>query len=136
MNGNNDDLFLQYMLEMGALSPEEEKLMRQQSMVDSLRENAMSTQQGKMVGNTYVAPSWAQYASQLGNAYMAKKGQGKLDEGYNEYTGKLLSKTGLLRDAIAKRKGAGVVTPSGALPVSGMGAVTKRPYDEENPYGP
>lgn len=133
MGGNNDDLFLEYMLDVGSLSPEEEKLMRQQSYVDSLRDKAMSNQQGRMVGNTYVAPSWAQYAAQLGNAWMARQGQNKLDEGYKDYSGNLVSKTKLLRDAIAKRKG---VTPPGALPVSGMGAVTKRPYDEENPYGP
>ena len=63
-----------YMVEMGAIDPQEEELQRQQAQIDALRDKSMQGQEGRMVGNTFVAPSITQYAAQLGNAYMARKG--------------------------------------------------------------
>ena len=63
-----------YMVEMGALTPQEEEVQRQQATIDALRDKSMQGQEGRMVGNTFVAPSFTQYAAQLGNAYMARKG--------------------------------------------------------------
>ena len=63
-----------YMVEMGALTPQEEEAQRQQATIDALRDKSMQGQEGRMVGNTFVAPSFTQYAAQLGNAYMARKG--------------------------------------------------------------
>jgi len=63
-----------YMVEMGALDPQAEELQRQQAQIDMLRDKGMQGQEGRMVGNTFVAPSITQYAAQLGNAYMARKG--------------------------------------------------------------
>lgn len=63
-----------YMVEMGALDPQEEEAQRQQATIDALRDKSMQGQEGRMVGNTFVAPSFTQYAAQLGNAYMARKG--------------------------------------------------------------
>ena len=63
-----------YMVEMGAIDPQEEELQRQQAQIDMLRDKGMQGQEGRMVGNTFVAPSITQYAAQLGNAYMARKG--------------------------------------------------------------
>ena len=63
-----------YMVEMGALTPQEEEVQRQQATIDALRDKSMQGQEGEMVGRTFVAPSFTQYAAQLGNAYMARKG--------------------------------------------------------------
>ena len=63
-----------YMVEMGAIDPQAEELQRQQAQIDMLRDKSMQGQEGRMVGNTFVAPSITQYAAQLGNAYMARKG--------------------------------------------------------------
>lgn len=128
MNGNdpmNNDLYIEYLLEMGALTPEQEKLARQQSYVDSLRQNANTPQQGRMVGNTYVAPSWAQYAAQLGNAWMARSGQKKIDEAYKAQNTTEQDAIGRIRAEIARRRG---VKPVVAMPQGGKG-----PYnpDEE-----
>ena len=73
-----------YMVEMGALDPQEEELQRQQAQIDMLRDKGMQGQEGRMVGNTFVAPSITQYAAQLGNAYMARKGNEKAAAGRSD----------------------------------------------------
>lgn len=129
---NNDDVYIQYLLEMGALSPEQEKLMRQQSYVDSLRQNATAAPEGQMVGRAYVAPSWTQYAAQLGNAFMARKGQQKLDEGYAAQKGQEISAVERIRQLVdARKRNAGPVTPAAAVPQARPW--TKRLPNEDEP---
>lgn len=132
----NDDLYLEYLLQMGGMRPEEEKLMRQQAMVESLRKNAADTPQGQMVGNQYVAPSWTQYASQLGNAFMARSGQKKLEEGYGKYN---TAQGDMLRDLqkrMAQRRAMSTgATPASMVPPAGTAGV-KRPWSpDEDEYG-
>lgn len=76
----NDDLMFEYLLQMGAMQPEQQELKRKQAMVDALRQG-VQPQQGQMVSGHYVAPGWSGVASQLANAYMAKQGQGQVDQG-------------------------------------------------------
>lgn len=75
----NDDLMFDYLLQMGAMRPEQEELRRRQAMIDALRGNAMTPQQGQMIGKHYVGPGIAGAISQLGQAYMAKQGQAGVD---------------------------------------------------------
>lgn len=82
----NDDAMFEYLAAYGMTRPEEEKLRRQQAMVESLRQNAMAGPQGQMVGRVYVPPSFTQYAAQLGNAYGARKGQQGVDYGIEDLT--------------------------------------------------
>ena len=124
---NENDLYIEYLLEMGAMTPEQEKLARQQSYVDSLRQNAIATPQGRMVGNTYVAPSWAQYAAQLGNAYMARSGQKKLDDAYKAQNTTEQDAISRIRASLARKRG---VTPAAEAPVGAY--VPKRPYGQED----
>jgi hypothetical protein len=128
---NENDLYIEYLLEMGAMTPEQEKLARQQAYVDSLRTDGTAAPQGRMVGNTYVAPSWSQYAGQLGNAWMARSGQKKLDEDYKAQNTTEQDAISRLRASIARKRG--VTLPSQA-PVGAY--VTKRPYgmEDEQPY--
>jgi hypothetical protein len=71
----NDNLMFDYLLEMGAMRPEQEEMKRKQAMIDALRGNSMNAPQGQMVGKHYVPPSLTQYAAQLGQGYMAGQGQ-------------------------------------------------------------
>lgn len=80
----NDDLMFDYLLEMGAMRPEQEEMKRRQAMVEALRGNTMQPLQGQMVGKHYVAPNIAQAAAQLGSAYMAKQGQAGVDQGMKD----------------------------------------------------
>ncbi|MEY4441025.1 MAG: hypothetical protein RL442_25 [Pseudomonadota bacterium] len=77
----NDDLMFEYLLQMGAMRPDQEELKRKQAMVDALRQNAMTPAQGQMIGKHYVAPSITQTLAQVGQGYFAKKGQGDVDTG-------------------------------------------------------
>ena len=77
-----------YMVEMGALDPQEEELQRKQTQIDMLRDRGMEGQEGRMVGNTFVAPSFTQYAAQLGNAYMARKGNEETKAGRDKIAAK------------------------------------------------
>lgn len=77
----NDELMFDYLLQMGAMRPEQDDLKRKQALVEALRKNAMTPMQGEMVGKHYVAPGLAQGIAQLGQAYLAKQGQGAVDQG-------------------------------------------------------
>lgn len=81
----NDDLMFEYLLQMGAMRPEQEELRKRQAMIDALRGNAMTPQQGQMIGKHYVAPGIAGAISQLGQAYMAKQGQQGVDAKMGEF---------------------------------------------------
>lgn len=76
----NDDLMFDYLLQMGAMRPEQDELKRKQAMVDALRKSALTPMQGEMVGKHYVAPGLAQGLAQMGQAYMAKQQQGGVDQ--------------------------------------------------------
>ena len=78
MNDNNDLLF-EYLLQMGAMRPEQEDLRRRQAMVDALRGQSLAPMQGQMVGKHYVAPGIANAIAQMGTAYMAGQQQKGVD---------------------------------------------------------
>lgn len=83
----NDDLMFDYLVQMGALRPDEAELKRRQAQVDALRKGAMSGPEGQMIGKHYVAPSMTQHLAQIAQGYMANKAQGGVDEqmrGMNE----------------------------------------------------
>lgn len=71
----DNEMMLDYLLGMGAMQPEMQDLRRRQAMVDQLRAQGMQAPQGQMVGKHYVPPSLTQYASQLGQGYMAGQAQ-------------------------------------------------------------
>lgn len=76
----NDDLMFDYLLQMGAMRPEQDELKRKQAMVDALRQSALTPAQGQMVGKHYVAPGIGQAIAQLGQGYMAGQQQGTVDQ--------------------------------------------------------
>lgn len=76
----NDDMMLQYLMESGAMRPEDDRLKRKQQMIDMLREQAMQPQRGQMAGQVYVAPI-GQAIGQIGQAYAAQQGQKGVDAG-------------------------------------------------------
>lgn len=71
----NDDQMFEYLVQMGAMRPEEAELRRRQAQVDALRKGAMSAPEGQMIGKHYVPPSITQYMAQLGQGYMAGQDQ-------------------------------------------------------------
>ena len=87
-----------YMVEIGALDPQEEELQRKQAQIDMLRDRGMEGQEGRMVGNTFVAPSFTQYAAQLGNAYMARKGNEETKAGRADIAAKRAESVGKFAD--------------------------------------
>lgn len=104
----NDEYMLEYLLQSGAMRPEEEELLRKQKMVDALRANSMESPQGQMVGKHYVAPSFTQYAAQLGNAYGARKGQQQVDAGMKTFNAKQGQMIKDLQAKIAAKRAAGI----------------------------
>ena len=89
----NDDLMFDYLLQMGAMRPEQEELRRKQAMIDALRGKSLEPMQGQMVGKHYVAPGIGQAIAQMGTAYMAGQQQKGADAGmagFNERQRKAL----------------------------------------------
>ena len=104
----NDEYMLEYLLQSGAMRPEEEELLRKQKMVDALRANSMESPQGQMVGKHYVAPSFTQYAAQLGTAYGARRGQEQVDDGMKKFNTKQGQMIKDLQARIAAKRAAGL----------------------------
>lgn len=125
----NDDLMLEYLLGVGQMQPEQQKLARSQSYVDALRQGGMTSPQGQMAGRVYVAPSLTQYAAQMGNAYMGRKGQEGLDVKYNDANAKQAAMIDALRKRMDARR-AGLPQPTPPQTTMGMSGKAVRPEDE------
>ena len=93
----NDDLMFDYLVSMGQMRPEEAELKKRQAMVDALRKNAMTPQEGQMIGKHYVGPGIAGAISQLGQAYMASKGQEGLDTRMRDFNSRQAAELEKLR---------------------------------------
>jgi hypothetical protein len=117
---NDDNMMFDYLLQMGAMRPEQEELRKRQAMVDALRGNAMAPMQGEMVGKHYVSPGIAGAISQLGQAYMAGQGQKGVDAKaleMNQKQQKSLQNMRIERERLRRlRFGSG----GGAMPSAGM----------------
>lgn len=77
----DDSLMFDYLVQMGAMKPEQDELKRKQAMVDLLRQKSMTPMEGQMIGKHYVAPGLAGALSQLGQGYFAAKAQQGVDTG-------------------------------------------------------
>lgn len=111
----NEDLMFDYLIQMGAMQPEEAELARKQAMVDALRKNSMTPLEGRMVSNHYVAPSMAQGLAQLGTAYMARKGQKSVDASMKDFNTRQKTALEALRATRAGNR------PVVAMPQGGKG---------------
>lgn len=80
---NSDMMMYDYLLEMGAMRPEEQQLARKQAMVDALRQGAMDPMRGQMAGRVYVAPGIGEAIAKMGTAYMAGQQQKGVDTAYS-----------------------------------------------------
>lgn len=109
----NDELMFEYLVQMGAMRPEEVEMARKQKQIDALRGMSMESPQGQMIGKHYVAPSITQYAAQLGQGYMAGKGQEAMNTQYGDFNKRQAEMLKELR----KKKNQGM---SYGLPAYGM----------------
>ena len=75
----NDDMMFEYLVQMGAMRPEELEMRRRQAQIDALRQDAGTPLEGQMVGKHYVAPNAVQALSKVGQSYLASKQQGAMD---------------------------------------------------------
>jgi hypothetical protein len=73
---NNEAMF-EYFMQMSAMQPEQQQMMRRQAMVDALRQRAMEDKKGQMVGGYYVAPS---IVSPIIDQLTARRDQKMIDE--------------------------------------------------------
>lgn len=119
----NDDLMFDYLLQMGAMRPEQDELKRKQAMIDALRGKAMEPMQGQMVGKHYVAPGIANAIAQMGTAYMAGQQQKGVDAGMAGFNDRQRQALEDLRKRRRAGMGSGgmtpVMDPYGGLPTYG-----------------
>jgi len=100
---NQDDMMFEYLIQMGAMRPEQIEMMRKQKQIDALRERSMDAPQGQMIGKHYVAPSVTQYAAQALGGYMA----GKQQQGQNEAMRKMTAEQRKALEDLRKRRQGG-----------------------------
>ena len=80
----DDNMMFEYLLQQGAMRPEEEQMLRRQDTIDALRQTGMQAPQAQQAGRLTVAPSWTQGLAQIGAAAAGKYGQKKLDTQYSD----------------------------------------------------
>lgn len=83
MNNSNDMMF-QYLLQMGAMQPEQQEMKRKQAMIDALRQQSMEGSQGKMVSGHYITPGVGGLIEKLALGYFAGKGQKAQDAAFKK----------------------------------------------------
>lgn len=128
----NDDLMLEYLLQAGAMRPEEEQLARRQAQVNTLRQMSLEAPQAQQAGRVVVAPSWTQALASVAQGYAAKKGQQSLDQSMGEFNNRQAAAIKALRDQMAMRRRGAAATP--AAPAYAARTV-KGPYDPEDDMG-
>jgi hypothetical protein len=104
-----------YLLGMGQMQPEAQDLRRRQEMITALRGQAMQAPQGQMVGKHYVPPSFTQYASQLGQGYMAGQAQSQQEK---NMAGMSERQRQMLEDLRRRRQGGGMTPMTSGVPSS------------------
>lgn len=107
----DNELYYDYLTSMAPLGPEEEQLMRQQKLIDMLREGSMEAPKGGMVGNTFVAPSFTQHLDTLAKGYVANRNQKGVDTSTTNLTKKMVDKLDEVRKR--RRQGQGMGGQSG-----------------------
>ena len=107
----NDNLMFEYLIQMGAMRPEEVEMMRKQKQIDALRQQSMNTPQGQMVGRQFVAPSITQYAANAMQGYTAGRQQQEQDQAMREMT----ERQRKLLQNMRKRHMGGGAAPVGSL---------------------
>jgi hypothetical protein len=115
MNTKTDELMFDYLLGMGQMQPEAQDLRRRQEMITALRGQAMQAPQGQMVGKHYVPPSFTQYASQLGQGYMAGQAQSQQEK---SMAGMSERQRQMLEDLRRRRQGGGMIPMTSGVPSS------------------
>ena len=103
---SQDDLLLDYMMEMGLLAPEEEKIARQRGMVDQLR--ARPTPEGRQVGRVYVAANPLEHLAGVAGQGLASWKENKADVASEDLQGRRVKGIAEIR----RRRGLGAQTPS------------------------
>lgn len=100
-----DANYLDFMMQMAEMGPQDEKLKRKQAQVDALRKQAMAPLQGQMIGKHYVAPGIGQALAQVGTAYLGAQQQGDVDKGVGDFNAEMRRRIDELRK---KKFGGGV----------------------------
>ncbi len=85
MDDRTEKLY-QYLMSQGLLTPEQEKLMRQQEQVNTLREQSMEIPRTRMMGGVAVAPHWTQALGSLAQGISAGYQQKGIDKRMGEMT--------------------------------------------------
>lgn len=117
----NDDLYLEYMMNMVGQAPDQTELKRKQAMVDALRQNSLTPQQGQMVSGHYVAPGIAGALGQLGQAYFASKGQEGVDTKLRSLNTNQSQRLNQIRDELRRRRLGGEMTPGSSMNTENYG---------------
>lgn len=101
---DNDMMMYDYLLEMGAMRPEEQQLARKQAMVDALRQGAMDPMRGQMAGRVYVAPGIGEAIAKMGTAYMSGQQQKGVDASMTDMNARRARSLQDMRDRMMLRR--------------------------------
>jgi len=121
---SQDDLLLDYMMEMGLLAPEEEKIARQRGMVDQLR--ARPTPEGRQAGRVYVAANPLEHLAGVAGQGLASWKEKKADTASEGLQGQKIEGIAKIRRRQDERR-RGAQTPSTQTAFD--------PYDPAQGYG-
>lgn len=114
----DDNLMFDYLVQMGAMRPEQDELKRKQALVDALRGSAMEPMQGQMVGKHYVGGGLAGALGKLGQSYFASQGQKGVDSSMMDMNTRQRQ---MLEDLRKRRMGMGQMPGAFGMPDTGDG---------------
>jgi hypothetical protein len=121
--GMQDDMMLDYLLEMGALTPEQEQVMRQRSMVDQLRASSQVPTDTRNAGRAQVARHPLEMLAPVVGQGIASWKEKKADTAAKALQDKKLAGIQGMRSrwAIGKQPPTGATTPNAGAAVGDIG---------------
>ncbi len=109
---DQDQMMLDYLMEMGALQPEQEAIMRQREMANQLRQGAQMPGM-RQTGRVAVAANPLEFLSSVGSGYGAIKQDQQADAAAKAYKDKRMGALEGLRGRMSPQRQTGIVPPAG-----------------------
>jgi hypothetical protein len=112
---DDNQMMLEYLMQMGALQPEQEAISRQRVMADQLRQGGQMPGM-RQAGRVAVAANPLEFLSAVGSNYGALQKDKKADTMQEAYKGKRMAALGDLRTRMGQMPKAPIVPPAGDDP--------------------
>jgi hypothetical protein len=118
---DQNQMMMEYLLEMGAMQPEQAELAKKQALVDALRQRSMQGPESRNAGRSVVAANPLEFLNQGLQGYAARKGQETSDMAMRDMSARRMKALEDMRQRMMPTTGMAPPVP-GVAPAAAPGA--------------